>query len=227
MILVEQAGASVNGVDMNWLQYQYQTQQQPSFVAQMILSGNAPRPMMQQPMMQQPMYGQPVYPQPAPRSRGGFSTFMNIFVGIFGFVAIIGAIFWGILYYAKSLNPQAKGHQLTIEGGGAIDGYEPPSAETLKSKGLDTSLSYPYWPLVYDMNMVATPDIIMGKIRNYGTKPVKNVKVHFGLYRANGDKVGMVEDAIAQLEPNGVWEYRAKVTANYDQCRLDDITFSQ
>ncbi len=212
---------------MNWLQYQYQTQQQPSFVAQMILSGNAPRPMMQQPMMQQPMYGQPVYPQPTKSRGGGLGTFFNIFMGIFGFIAIVGAIFVGLYYFAKAHETQQKGHQLTIEGGGVIEGYEPPSVETLKSKGLDTSLSYPYWPLVYDMNMTATPDIIMGKIHNYGDKPVKNVKVHFGLYRANGDKVGMVEDAIAQLEPNGVWEYRAKVSNNYDQCRLDDITFSQ
>lgn len=230
MTQIERSGASVDGVDLNWLQHQYQTQQKPSLIAQMIIAGHAPRPMaqpMMQPMMQ-PMY-QPMYqPQPVKPRGGGFSTFMNIFMGILGFAAIIGAIIWGLMYIVKLNKEQQQGHKLTIEGGQEISNYEPPPEELLKRKGLDTTVSYPYWPIVYDLgSMKAAPDIIMGKVKNYGDAAVKNVKIHFGLYKANGDKVGMAEDSIAGLEPDGVWEYRAKVNANYDQCRLDDITFSK
>lgn len=229
MTMVEQAGASMNGVDMNWLQHQYQTNQQPSLIAQMINAGHAPRPMMGQPMMQpmyQPMY-QPGYQQPAKPKGGGFSTFMNIFMGILGFAAIVGMILYGLMLLSKQANPETKGRKLTIEGGGTST-YDPPPYETLKAKGLDPTVAYPYWPVVYDTpSMKAAPDIIMGKVTNYGDKPVKNVTVHFGLYLKNGDKVGTAEDMIAVLEPNATWDYRAKVNHNYDQCRLDDITFSK
>jgi len=151
---------------------------------------------------------------------------MNIFMGILGFAAIIGGILWGVLQLSKQVDQQNKGPKMTIEGGSTMENYEPPSEQELKGKGLDTTVNYPYWPLVYDLGgMKAAPDIIMGKITNYGTKPVKNVKIHFGLYLSNNNKVGMAEDSIEILEPGATWEYRAKVVHNYDQCRLDDITF--
>src|SRR5689334_16431093 len=98
MTLVERSGASIDGVDLNWLQHQYQTQQQPNLIAQMIAAGHAPRQGYAQPMMQpmmQPMY-QPMYQQAPPKRRGGFGTVMNIFMGILGFSVIIGGILWGL-----------------------------------------------------------------------------------------------------------------------------------
>ena len=224
-MLVEQSGTSVNGVDMNWLQMQYQSSQQPSFVAQMIMTGNAPRagmPPMGQPMYQQPMYAQPMYhQQPAKPSGGGFGTFMNVFMGIIGFAAIIGAILWGLKLFADKHAAQTGGKHLTIEGGGGVDNYEQPAAEVLKRKGLDPTVSYPYWPLVYDNAMTAVPDVIFGKVTNYGDKAVKNVTIHFGLYNTKSEKMGMAEDHIPNQGRFGTTEPRSRIiTTSVDSTTL-------
>ncbi len=219
---IEQSGASTMGVDMNWLQYQYQAQQQPGLIAQAILSGQAPRMMqpMAQPMMQ-PVY---VMPQQQP-AKSGASTGANVFMGIFGFVVIIGIILWGISYLAKQ-SSQTNGPKVSIEGGSGHSTYEQPDPDVLKKKGLDPGVAYPYWPLVYDArNTTAEQDVIIGQIQNYGDKPLKNLHVQFGLYKADKTKVGTADDRIDSLGPGGTWEFHCKVTKNYDKCQIDDITY--
>lgn len=223
--MVEQSGAPVQGVDMNWLQFQYQSQQQPIYIAQLIMSGQAPRPMMQ-PMVQPviPVY-QPVYQMPQQQpAKGGGSVFLNIFMGIVGFAAIVGIIVWGLTLLAKK-NVQPGGPTVTIDSGD----YVQPNPEDLTKKGLPTNGNYPYWPLVIENGMDIQQDVIIGKVTNYSDQPMKNVWIKFILFKKqdkNAVQVGTTNDHIDVVQPGATWEFRAKVAVNYDTTRVDDLTHS-
>lgn len=211
LILVERSGVPVSGIDPNWLLHQYQIQQQPALVAHMIRAGQAP------PMNVQSMaYGK--------SKRSGCSGVgFQIVFGIIGFVAIITGIFWGIQYAAKN----GIGGIKPVEQSPAGTDIPMVSEKTLREKGLDPKVSYPYWPLVYDLTgMKADKDTISGKVTNYGDQPVSTVMIQFGLFTAAHDKVGTAQDQIASLGPGETWSYQASVKGiNYEDCRLDSITF--
>jgi hypothetical protein len=211
LILVERSGVPVTGVDPNWLQAQYQAQQQPALVAQAIRAGQAPR------MMIQPVsYGKP-------KRAGCSSPIVSVLVGIVGFVGIIGGILYGIKYAAE----HGLGGTKPVDQSSTIEDAPLVSAKTLKEKGLDPKINYPYWPLVYDLTgMKADKDAITGKVTNYGDKPVNTLTIQFGLFTAAHDKIGTAQDQIASLGPGETWSYQASVKGiNYDDCRLDSITF--
>jgi hypothetical protein len=212
LILVERSGSPVNGIDPNWLQHQFQMQQQPALVAHMIQSGQAPR------MMVQPnAFGKT-------RKSGCSGPAASITVGILGFVGIIFAILFGLSYAAKN---GIGGVKPPIDPTSVVSDIPEVSQKTLIEKGLDPKISYPYWPLVYDLTgMKADKDVITGKVTNYGDKPVNTVMIQFGLFTAAREKVGTAQDQIASLGPGETWSYQASVKGiNYDDCRLDSITF--
>lgn len=216
--MIERSGAPVGGVDPGWLQHQYQLQMQPGVVAQLILAGQAPR------SMGAPM-GQPMYQaaQTAPR-RAGCGQAMNVIVGIVGFVAIIGGFLYALNYISKKYEPQKPKMRIDSTSDAPSLAEDPASRDKLlRSKGLDPNIAYPYWPLVYDLNMVPDKAIILGSITNYGDRDVINVTVQFGLFNANGDKVGVAQDSIGLLGPGQVWRYRALVNSNYEKCQLENI----
>ena len=144
--MVERSGVPVNGVDPNWLQHQYQMQQQPALVAHMIRAGQAPG-----------MNAQPIMGYGRPRRSGCSSPFFQVVFGIVGFVAIVGGILYGIQYAAQhKIGGLAKNPDII-----ASTGAPPVPEKTLRDKGLDPKAYYPYWPLVYDQNsMVANKDEI-------------------------------------------------------------------
>ena len=212
LIMVEQSGAPSNGIDVNWLQHQYQMQTQPALVAHMIISGQAPR------MMGAPMMGGGYMPK---KRSGCSSPFMQVVVGILGFVLIIGGILHGIKYAAKNKIGGLQDNPNITSGGPIVP------EKTLIEKGLDPKLNYPYWPLVYDQSsMVADKELIKGKITNYGDKPVSSIMVSFGLFAMTHEKIGTAQDQIALLGPGETWSYQASVRGiNYDECRVESITF--
>jgi hypothetical protein len=210
LILVERSGVPVAGVDPNWLQTQYQAQQQPALVAHAIRSGQAPR------MNVQPIsFGK--------KRSGCSSPIVSVLIGIIGFIAIIVAIFAGISYAAKN----GIGGIKPVDQSTTVSDVPLVSEKTLKEKGLDPKITYPYWPLVYDIStMKADKETISGKVTNYGDKPVSSILVQFGLFTTGHDKIGTAQDQIASLGPGETWSYHASVKGiNYDDCRLDSITF--
>ena len=210
--MVERSGVPVNGVDPNWLQHQYQMQQQPALVAHMIRAGQAPG-----------MNAQPIMGYGRPRRSGCSSPFFQVVFGIVGFVAIVGGILYGIQYAAQhKIGGLAKNPDII-----ASTGAPPVPEKTLRDKGLDPKAYYPYWPLVYDQNsMVANKETISGKVTNYGEKPVSNIMIQFGLFSQTKDKIGTAEDQLASLGPGETWSYKAGVKGiDYDQCRVESITF--
>jgi hypothetical protein len=211
LIMVERSGVPVSGIDPNWLQHQYQIQQQPALVAHMIRAGQAPR-----------MNAQPIGFNGAKRS-GCSSPMFSVIVGIVGFIAIIGGILYGISYAAKN----GIGGVKPVDQSSTISDIPQVSEKTLRDKGLDPKISYPYWPLVYDLTgMKADKETISGKVTNYGDKAVNTVLIQFGLFTAAHDKVGTAQDQIASLGPGETWSYQASVKGvNYEDCRLDSITF--
>lgn len=212
LLLVERSGVPVNGIDPNWLQQQFQIQQQPALVAHMIRAGQAPR------MMIQPVsFGK--------QKRSGCSSpVISILVGILGFVGIIGGILYGIKYFAEH---NVGGVRQNVDPTATINDLPLVSEKILREKGLDPKVPYPYWPLVYDLTgMKADKDAITGKVTNYGDKPVSTLTIQFGLFTAAHDKIGTAQDQIASLGPGETWSYQASVKGiNYDDCRLDSITF--
>ncbi len=212
LILVERSGSPVNGIDPNWLQHQFQMQQQPALVAHMIQSGQAPR------MMVQPnAFGKT-------RKSGCGGPTVSIVVGILGFVGIIFAILAGISYASKN---GIGGVKPPVDPTSVVSDIPEVSQKTLIEKGLDPKIPYPYWPLVYDLTgMKADKDMITGKVTNYGDKMVNTVMIQFGLFTESHEKVGTAQDQIASLGPGETWSYSAPVKGiGYDGCRLDSITF--
>jgi hypothetical protein len=209
--MVERSGAPVNGIDPNWLQHQFQIQQQPALVAHMIQSGQAPR------MNAQTMIG-----YGRPKRSGCSSPFFQVVFGIIGFVAIVGGILYGINVMAKNKLGGLATNPNTI-----VSGAPQVSEKTLKEKGLDPKINYPFWPLVYDQSsMVADKETISGKVTNYGDKPVSNIMIQFGLFSLSKDKIGTAEDQLASLGPGETWLYKAGVKGiDYDQCRVESIIF--
>lgn len=212
LILVERSGSPVNGVDPNWLQHQFQMQQQPALVAHMIQCGQAPRM-----MIQANAFGKP-------RRSGCAGPAFSIIFGILGFVGIIAGILYGIKYVSEH---NVGGVKQNIDPSSVVSDISEVSQKTLVEKGLDPKVSYPYWPLVYDLTgMKADKDTISGKVTNYGDKPVNTVTIQFGLFTAAREKVGTAQDQIASLGPGETWSYSASVKGiNYEDCRLDSITF--
>ncbi|MEI7985456.1 MAG: FxLYD domain-containing protein [Armatimonadota bacterium] len=212
LILVERTGVPVNGIDPNWLEHQFQLQQQPALVAHMIQNGQAPR-----------MMGHISSLGKSKRSGcGGPAT--SIIVGIFGFILIIGGILFGLKYLADHNLGVAKQN---VDPTSVVSNIPEVPQKTLIEKGLDPKLTYPYWPLVYDLTgMKADKDTISGKVTNYGEKSVTTLTIEFGLFTATHEKVGTAQDQIASLGPGETWSYSASVKGiNYDDCRLDSITF--
>ena len=212
LILVERSGVPVNGVDPNWLQHQYQIQQQPALVAHMIQSGQAPRMNVQG----MPSFG-------GKKRSGCASPLIQVLIGVLGFVGIVFGILFGIKYFADH---GLGGMKQNPDPTSVISDIPPVSERVLKEKGLDTTVSYPYWPLVYDKAMVANKDTITGKVINYGDKSVSTVMIQFGLFTSSLDKIGTAQDQIASLGPGETWSYQASVKGiGYDQCRVENITF--
>ena len=211
LILVERSGVPVNGVDPLWLQHQFQIQQQPALVAHMIQSGQAPRM-----MVSGGSFG-------ASKRSGCGSPLVSVLVGILGFVIIICGILFGLKYVGE----HGPGGKQTIDASNTISDVPVVSEKVLTAKGLNPKLSYPYWPLVYDLTgMKADKDLISGKVTNYGDSAVSNVMIQFGLFTTGHDKVGTAQDQIASLGPGETWSYKVSVKGlNYDDCRLDSITF--
>lgn len=211
LLMVERSGAPVNGIDSNWLQYQYQSQQQPALVAQAILSGQAPR-----------SFAQSMYQRPIKQKGAGCGTFGSILFGLIGFVAIIGGILYGLSYVSKQNETKIKQNRdpnmMTYEEKAALD-------KMLISKGLNPELNFPYWPLVYDPGMSASKDAIRGKVKNYGDNTVNKISIFFGLFAENGDKVGSAQDSVDSLGPGQTWTYKADVKNEYYKCQLENIVF--
>ena len=212
LILVERSGVPVNGVDPNWLQHQYQIQQQPALVAHMISAGQAPR-----------MMGYQNANISSPK-QGCAGPTVSILIGILGFILIVGGILFGIKYVADH---GVGGVKPPVDPSSTISDVPQVSEKVLVEKGLDPKISYPYWPLVYDLTgMLANKETISGKVTNYGDKPVSTILIQFGLFTANHEKVGVAQDQIATLGPGETWSYQASVRGiAYEDCRLDSITF--
>ncbi len=212
--MVERSGAPSNGVDVNWLQHQYQMQAQPALVAHMIQSGQAPRMMVSG--MGLPSYG-------GKKRSGCASPLIQVLIGILGFVGIVVGILLGIKYFAEH---RIGGLKQNPDPSAVISDIPQVSERVLREKGLDPTVTYPYWPLVYDKAMVANKDLITGKVTNYGDKSVSTVMIQFGLFSAAKDKIGTAEDRIASLGPGETWSYQASVKGiEYDQCRVENLTF--
>ncbi len=213
LIMVERSGVPVSGVDPNWLQHQFQMQQQPALVAHMIQTGQAPR------MMTSGMgmgYG-------VPKRSGCSSPLIQVLVGILGFVGLVVGILYGIKYFADN----KLGGLKTNTAVAPPNDTPQATKEVLIAKGLKPDAYYPYWPLVYDQQgMAATKEAITGKIKNYGDKEVTSVTVQFGLFSKAEEKIGTAKDEIANLGPGEIWDYKASVQGvNFDQCRIESITF--
>ncbi len=154
---------------------------------------------------------------------GCASPLIQVLIGILGFVGIVMGILFGIKYFAEH---GLGGMKQNPDPSAVITDTPPVSERVLKEKGLDTKVSYPYWPLVYDMAMVANKDMITGKVTNYGDKSVSSVMIQFGLFSASRDKIGTAQDQIASLGPGETWSYQAPVKGiEYDQCRVENLTF--
>lgn len=67
---------------------------------------------------------------------------------------------------------------------------------------------------------------IQGEIKNNTDKTYSYVQVTFNLYDANGAQLGTAIDNINNLEPNGIWKYKAMglVTEKVASYKLVEIT---
>lgn len=86
----------------------------------------------------------------------------------------------------------------------------------LRKHGLPLSEEYPYWPLVYDRDVEGRDQQITGKIYNYGSKPVKNIRVEFELSNSYRIAVGFAKDEVSQIPSGGIWNYKCPVFDRYE-----------
>jgi hypothetical protein len=75
--------------------------------------------------------------------------------------------------------------------------------------GLDPKETYQFWPLVYDRDWKVMGSSIVGTVTNYGSTPVRIVRVDFDLYDYQGNKVGSAWDIVNRLDAGETWKYKA------------------
>lgn len=101
--------------------------------------------------------------------------------------------------------------------------------QAIEDAGLDPSVNYPYWPLVYtlpkNVQRSRSSEYLVGEVRNYGPKRYRYVQISFSLLH-NGVKVADAFDNTAGLAPYETWRYEAFVFYDgpYDTMRVENVS---
>ena len=142
---------------------------------------------------------------------------------------VVGIFAIGFCFYL--LTGQTKKSQPRIEPLPTMPGTEtapPPLSdkqifeEKLVANGLDPTLSFPYWPLVYFDYNGETFDahgFIKGTIKNCSSYRVGLIRVSFDIYDDAGNKLGSASDFVGDLGPGETWAYKCYATDGFKTFR--------